>query len=174
LRRSFTVLGSFVRLAPARLAWLIVCISLSLPAAAEHAKQMVGAVETITIMQAGINVAARIDTGAASCSLDATDIHPLKPLPDGKQQLSFVISNNAGDKRQLTAVVDSIVRIRNAEGSSMRYKVPLTVNWHGRSKTVLFTLTSRRNMHYRALLGRNWLYGDYIVDVSRTATVQPQ
>jgi len=135
--------------------------------AAETTKQIVGAVEQITIVEAGINFDARIDTGAASCSIDASNIHIINPTPAGAQRISFLVSNRSGEQRQLNADVDSVARINNAEGSSSRYKVALTVRWHGEEKTVLFTLKSRRNMGFPVLLGRNWLHGDYIVDVDR-------
>jgi len=153
----------------ARLPWLVICIFLGLPVqATETTKQIVGAVEQITIVEAGIDFEARIDTGAASCSIDASDIRIIKSTSAGAvQRISFMVSNRSGEQRHLSADVDSVTRIRNAEGASIRYKVPLTVHWHGQEKTVLFTLKSRKNMTYHILLGRNWLHDDYIVDVDR-------
>jgi len=143
-------------------------IMLALPLqAAETNKQIVGAVEQVTIVEAGITFDARIDTGATSCSIDAGDISIIAPSPNGVQRIAFVVSNRPGEQRLILTIVDSQVRIHNADGSSMRYKVPLTVRWHGHEKTVLFTLKSRKKMTYRVLLGRNWLHGDYIVDVNR-------
>ncbi len=39
------------------------------------------------------------------------------------------------------------------------------MTWNDASKTVLVTLNDRNAMQFRLLLGRNWLRGDYIVDV---------
>jgi hypothetical protein len=43
--------------------------------------------------------------------------------------------------------------------------VPLAINWKNSNKTVLVTLNDRKHMQYGMLLGRNWLQGDFIVDI---------
>ncbi len=46
-----------------------------------------------------------------------------------------------------------------------RYKVRLTLRLHEVKKRVLVTLNDRFHMKYPMLLGRNFLRGDFIVDV---------
>jgi hypothetical protein len=43
--------------------------------------------------------------------------------------------------------------------------VPLTLRWKGVEKTVSVTLNDRNGMEYPLLLGRNFLRGDFVVDV---------
>jgi len=43
--------------------------------------------------------------------------------------------------------------------------VPLTFRWKSMEKEVLVTLSDRNHMEYPLLLGRNFLRGDFLVDV---------
>jgi hypothetical protein len=47
-----------------------------------------------------------------------------------------------------------------------RYKVRLTLQWKDVRKEVLVTLNDRTDMEYPLLVGRNFLRGDFLVDVS--------
>jgi hypothetical protein len=44
--------------------------------------------------------------------------------------------------------------------------VPLKLRWQDVEKKVLVTLNDRNNMKYPILLGRNFLRGDFLVDVN--------
>jgi hypothetical protein len=63
------------------------------------------------------------------------------------------------------------VRIRSgvfADGEyDRRYKVPLVFEWNGFRKEVLVTLNDRTHMEYPLLVGRNFLSGDFLVDVDK-------
>ncbi|TLS66164.1 hypothetical protein FEF65_11265 [Mariprofundus erugo] len=145
---------------------ILMMLAVLLSACSVTTRQIIGATEHVTIEEAGMAFTARIDTGAASCSLHATDIKRIAG-PDRKQdRVSFMTATANGDSRRIETGIVDVVRINSAEGSSLRYKVALTVNHSGRSKQVLFTLRDRSHMEYRLLLGRNWLSGDYIVDVA--------
>jgi hypothetical protein len=48
-----------------------------------------------------------------------------------------------------------------------RYKVRLTLKWNDFAKTVLVTLNDRTDMEYPLLIGRNYLRGDFLVDVAK-------
>lgn len=141
-------------------------MTIVMEAHAADTKHTVGATEAVTIREADIRFEARIDTGAESCAIHATDIR-FEPSLHGHPRISFLISNRAGEQRRLQTDLDSVVSVRSSEGMSLRYKVPLTVQWKQHAKTVLFTLKDRSRMQYRILLGRNWLKGDFIVDVDQ-------
>lgn len=132
-------------------------------------KLIVGATEVIEVVEANLSFLARVDTGAESCSIHAVDI---KVDPSGNARgkpISFRIENQDGQSRQIDALIDSVVKVKSAGGSERRYKVPLTLKWNNTNKTVLVTLSDRHKMTYRLLLGRNWLHGDYLVDVERNS-----
>ena len=48
-----------------------------------------------------------------------------------------------------------------------RYKVRLSLRLDGHRKEVLVTLTDRTDMEYPLLIGRNYLRGDFMVDVDK-------
>ena len=130
-------------------------------------KVIVGAVETIRVENGDLEFRARVDTGAATCSIHAVDIEvDATGDPKGKP-ISFRVVNENGISRTITSNVDSISFVKTSEGSDQRYKVPLTLTWNATQKTVLVTLNERGTMKYRLLLGRNWLSGDFLVDVDK-------
>jgi hypothetical protein len=128
-----------------RPACLLLLASIFLPgasAAADAHKQVVGAVEEVEIDPQG----------------DAVD----KPI-------TFRLVDSRGKSRRVQTRVARVITVRTTEGSEQRYAVLLTVRWRNTSKSVLFTLNDRSSMRYRLLLGRNWLHGDFVVDVDINA-----
>ncbi len=160
MRNLLTSLGS------ASLA-AIVCLNLNWKS--EYVA-LVGATEEVFIEDAEMNFSARVDTGAASCSMHAVDITVFPSDDTGKKPIHFYTENRDGEAILVKSYIDSKVKVKTSEGEEMRYKVPLTVVCNDHSKVVKFTLNDRRRMKYRMLLGRNWLDGDYHVDVSRKQT----
>jgi hypothetical protein len=112
------------------------------------------------------NVPAKVDTGADSNSVWASGVHetgtgltfmlfgPESDLYTGK-----VITVPSGSYRQ--------VRVRSSSGAyQSRYKVALSTVVEGREFTANFTLADRKAMAYPVLLGRDFLTGEFLVDVS--------
>ena len=132
---------------------------------AESNKQVVGATELIFLEDANLNFKARVDSGAKTSSIHAERIDvDLSGDPRGKS-ISFYVVTKEGQSRKIESRVSSVVKIKTSEQSERRYVVPLVIKWNGSRKTVLVTLNDRSRMEYRFLLGRNWLRGDFIVDV---------
>ena len=142
---------------------LLACTTLQ----ADSHKQIVGATEIIGIAEAEMDFKARVDTGARTSSIHAEAIMvDTSDNPQG-QPISFLLVNKLGQSHKIETRVASVVTVKTSEGSEIRYKVPLTLIWNDSSKTVLLTLNDRKAMRYRLLLGRNWLHGDFIVDVDK-------
>jgi hypothetical protein len=147
-------------------AWLVLLLACTTLQADPH-KQIVGATEVISIAEAEMDFKARVDTGARTSSVHAEAIMvDTSDNPQG-QPISFLLVNKSGQSRKIETRVASVVNVKTSEGSEIRYKVPLTLIWNDSSKTVLLTLNDRKAMRYRLLLGRNWLHGDFIVDVDK-------
>ena len=146
---------------------LAALIATSLPVQAESHKQVVGATELIFIENANLNFKARVDTGAKTSSIHAEGIEvDLSGDPRGKS-ISFYVVTKEGQSRKIQSRVNSVVKVRTSEQSEHRYVVPLVMKWKSSKKTVLVTLNDRSSMEYRLLLGRNWLRGDFVVDVDK-------
>lgn len=151
-------------------------------------KLTVGAAEHVRVVEADLRFLTRIDTGAASTSLHAEDMTVLdgenispadyseaeqKSIVRPKMRknigkyLQFTTENEQGEKHQGKALITNVAAVRNSQGLEIRYKVALAVEWQGHAKTVEVNLRDRSKMHYKLLVGRNWLEGDYLVDVER-------
>ena len=132
---------------------------------ADSHKQIVGATEIIEIGAQKLPIRARVDTGAQTSSIHAEDVK-IDPggSPKGKP-ISFNLVNQQGQSLRIATHVAREIVVKTSEGSERRYAVPLTLTFKNTSKTILVTLNDRAHMRYRLLLGRNWLRGDYIVDV---------
>lgn len=142
---------------------LLVCTH---PGAFEDRKQVVGATEMVEVQPAGLRFNARIDTGAKTSSIHAENIEiDSSGDPPGKP-VAFDLINKQGQSQRIHTHVARLITVKTSEGSEVRYAVPLTISWKNTTKTVLVTLNNRQHMQYGLLLGRNWLQGDFVVDVT--------
>jgi hypothetical protein len=77
----------------------------------------------------------------------------------------FEVKNGKGESHWIKSKIETYVRVKKDDGFERRYKVPLTLQWKDIEKKVLVTLNNRSQMDYPLLLGRNFLQGDFLVDV---------
>ncbi len=154
--------------------WLLVFLSLMLAACSSISdsfspKQVVGPVEYISIEETGLTYLARVDTGAAKVSLHAWDMAVQDPAPvmedNVGKTIHFKTANESGKVIEADAEIVDIVKVRSSHGAKMRYVVEMNLAYQGQSKPVEVNLNNRDTMTYPLLLGRNWLSGDYLVDV---------
>lgn len=116
--------------------------------------------QTVRVEIAGVPLLARVDTGAASTSLHACDVR----IRDGVVDFTTYDDHGRSIPMHVPFVKQQI--IRSASGQQERVFVALTLRHDGMEKTVVANLTDRSNVSYRLLLGRDWLAGNYLVDVS--------
>ena len=132
-------------------------------------KPVLGATASITESESGLVFAARVDTGATSCSIHAESVE----VAGGSAQMEenvgktvrFRITNRNGNSAWLERPIANVSLIKNSGCAEWRYKVPLTLLCNGKEKQVLVSLDDRSQMHYPMLVGRNLLAGEFIVDV---------
>jgi len=137
-------------------------------------KLIIGATATFTEVTSGLQFPARIDTGAQSCSLHVEKIEieneSPKRLHNVGKKIRFLVEQN-GKSKWVESTIAKAVRIKSSALKNgefdRRYKVPLTLQWRDFRKEVLVTLNDRTHMEYPLLIGRNYLHGDFLVDVSK-------
>jgi hypothetical protein len=132
-------------------------------------KRVIGATATIMEKQSELLFRARVDSGAKSCSLhieeyNIKDEEELMADNIGKV-ITFHIKNGNGESHWLEAKIVGYVVVKTSANRERRYKVPLRLRYKDFEKTVLVTLNNREKMEYPLLLGRNYLLGDFVVDV---------
>lgn len=117
------------------------------------------------------DIPAKVDTGADSSSIWATDIR------EERGALYFKLfcdttSLHTGDEIIAEAGTFEQVQIASSSGERQeRYAVSLPVMVEGKRMEVRFTLADRSTMAYPVLLGRSFLDGQFLVDVSREIPV---
>ena len=129
---------------------------------------VVGAVEKIFLDPPGLSYPSRIDTGAAISSLNAYNL----TLFSRNSRTWVRFSTAAYPDREARVVelpVERTVQVRQANrpGLQSRYIVLMDVRLGELSLSGEFSLADRRAMTYPLLIGRNFLAGNALVDVSR-------
>ncbi len=150
-------------------AWLGV-----LPATAQEGKHIFGWVENVGFADFEFELKAKLDTGAATSSLDARNVRRFKR--GKKRYVSFtVIDRKTGEEVNLELNYVRTVRIkRHGMDNQRRPIVFITVCLGTLTREVEVTLTDRSEFLYPVLLGRSFLEGYTIVDPSLTFTNKPQ
>lgn len=140
------------------------CIALAEP-------QVLGETAKVHVPALKLHFLARIDTGARITSIHAMDIHIDDESADPKvnigKKITFTTFNEQGTHRKSTQTIVDYAIVRNAHGVEYRYVVELEVAWHDVVKTIKVNLRDRSHMHYKLLIGRNWLRNDFLVDISQ-------
>ena len=142
------------------------------------------------IPKVGLSYLSRVDTGAKISSLHAINVHikgeqsflyyakrsPHKNSTliiknrDYKNNLGRVISfetlNELGEKKQVESKVIKVASVSNAQGKEYRYVILLDVRYKNTTKTIEVNLRDRTKMHYKLLIGRNFLEDDFNVEIN--------
>ncbi len=137
---------------------------------ASPARQVLGPVATVSEEETTMRFLARVDTGAQTCSLHAAERRVLSGSEYMEENLGktirFRVENRDGESQWLERTIAEVREIRTSEGEEMRYLVPMTFTCKGTQRKVLVSLNDRSRMTYTMLLGRNYLAGQFVVDVT--------
>lgn len=158
------------------LAWAlgVVLLAQAVPLQASSrtpAKVIAGWVEKITFTPFDVTVSAKLDTGAATSSINAQDIELFRG-PDGRRWVRFtlVLKDTRDEVHRITLERprERRVRIKEDEGHDRRPVVSLEFCFDGRPNSAQFTLNDRSAYIYPVLLGRSFLAGKAVVDPELT------
>ncbi len=143
------------------------------PCKAASPLPVIGAVETLNLEKEKIHLPARIDTGAQTSSLSAVGIQLFER--DGKKWVRFQVKDPISGKMiQLERALERIVKIKRHGALAIeRQVVTLLVSIGAIRQNCEFSLIDRSDYEYPALIGRNFLNGRAMVDVSREYSVPP-
>lgn len=132
-------------------------------------KTILGQSEWVYVSTVKENFKGRIDTGAATSSINAIDIERFER--DGKKWVRFNLTHAKGDKAEMVeAKVVRIAKITQSSKPGVETERPV-VRLHIRIGDVAhlteFTLTNRLHMEYPVLIGRTFMQDVILVDVSK-------
>ena len=139
----------------------------------ESSFRRIGPTATVTEVSSGLPFAARVDTGATSCSIHCEAFEIDDPSDDPQENVGkpvrLLVRNNEGESQWIESKIAAHVTVKTSNQKDDRYKVQLNFRWEDVEKKVLVTLNDRQHMNYPLLLGRNFLKGDFLVDVALDA-----
>lgn len=128
-------------------------------------KKLIGRAEEISFLEFGIpSIPARIDTGAKTSSVWATNIKE----QDGMLYFTLFGPQSAlytGEVCRTSRFEKTVVASSIGEPQE-RYKIRILIKLHGKKIRARFTLADRSQQTYPILVGRNVLRGKFVVDVS--------
>ena len=134
----------------------------------EPGKIIIGRAENIRINPGNMIVAARIDTGATTTSLGIDEMQIINE--DGTEWVEGKVNGVPVKFKVL-----QYLKIKRHGAKSLRRPVTrLNLTLGNVSENVNVTLTDRSKFKYQMLIGRNYLYDHFIVDVSLKNTMTSQ
>lgn len=120
-----------------------------------------------------VDVPAKIDTGADSSSIWATNI---KIKKDGTLTFKLFGESSPFYSGKIFKRTDyKVAAVRSATGEEqIRYRTHLVVDIAGRKIRVLFNLSDRSKNNYPILIGRRSISKKFLVDVSKSTINYPK
>ena len=127
-----------------------------------------GYVENVYLDSKRLKLKAKLDSGAKTSSLNALDV--VKFERDGKNWIKFnMIDPETGEKTEFEKQIKRYVKIKQHETKNQRRPVvSMEVRLGNTHIEREFSLTSRDKFIYQVLLGRSFVNGIALIDVSRT------
>jgi hypothetical protein len=130
-------------------------------------KVLIGRVEWVELPDLKVKMKARIDSGAKTTSLHATNIEEVEQR--GELFVKFQTQDIDGKTIQVVRRVDTTQKVSNTAGFvSKRYVIKEKIKMGSIEREVSINLNDRSKMDYKFLVGRNLLLGRFIVDVARS------
>lgn len=125
-------------------------------------KKIIGRIEKTNFPKQGFSLDARVDTGAHTTSLHMTS--PKFSKQNGQLYIEFDTEDQQGKKYHLKTKVHKEVKIKGDD--TKRYIIRESLCLSSVCKEININLTNRGDYKYKLLLGRNFLRGNFLVDVS--------
>lgn len=137
-----------------------------------NGKTLIGRAEKVRFPTAGNSrLHARIDTGAKTSSIWATDVIET----DEGLVVRFASPEHEINKHQVVFEHYDRVRVASSMGhQQMRYRVKMPVVIKGRRIMATFTLSDRSTQVYPVLMGRSTLNGKFVVDVAKGSPLKEE
>ncbi len=132
-----------------------------------YSSTLTGWREWVSLPDIGVShIKAKIDTGAQTSALHAADLEEF--TRDGAEWVRFTVhpwQHNDSDGLRVELPVHDRRTVRSSSGHTQdRLVVLMQIELVGRQLTAEFTLTSRHEMVFRMLIGREALRQGFVVD----------
>lgn len=130
-------------------------------------KKIVGSKEKISIKSLDLfDLDAKVDTGADSNSLHCDNIK----IDEKNNQVTFCLLDEIHPSyhgKTITYPIFKMKKVRSSNGElQIRPSIKVELEFFNQSFVSVVTLTNRADMKYPMLIGRKFLSGNFLVDVS--------
>lgn len=129
-------------------------------------KVSLGSVEEVVLLPWGVRLPARIDTGAATSSLDARELTVKDNIADFKLPVKY-------GGRHLRLPVLRLKDVRTAASKSRRPTVAIELCIGNRRIRTEVNLNDRSKVKYPLIIGRNTLRHNFVIDCSTSYCTVP-
>lgn len=141
---------------------ILLLFSLSL-----YAQDILGRIDKFDLPELKIsNIKAKMDTGAKTSSLYCSNITPI-----GENKVKFIVVNtqeNSLSKRYITKDISRVSKVKSSNGDvQARYFINTKIIIYGKIYNMELSLSSRNEMLYPFLIGRELLNQGFIVDTTK-------
>lgn len=156
---------------PSSISITVFILGVALPGCSDNNQTIprIGATTIVTELNSGIDLEARVDTGATTCSLHCSSVEIQDESDDPAANLNKAIRcltrNNRGETAWIDATIVGYSGVRTTSALDDRYFVELPIRVNELNDTVRVSLNDRSHMTYPFLVGRNFLRGNFVVDV---------
>lgn len=151
---------------------LVLCLGLVSAGAQTEKKRkkpVIGRIEWLLLTDLQTWFEARVDTGAKTCSIHAINEKEVKI--NGEAFIEFDTFDKDEKMVRLRSRLVQKKRVRGTTGElSTRYFIREKIQVGSVTKTLLINLNDRKMLKYNFLIGRNFLRGSFLVDVSLSHT----
>jgi len=132
---------------------------------------LIGWRETVALPELGISeIRAKVDTGARTSCLYAFDIQVCEG--GDRPQVQFKVHPYQGDTEHTVATTAPLLEERHVRSSNgqaeLRPVIQTLIRLDGQEWPIELTLTHRKSMEFRMLLGRQAMRGRFLVDSGRS------
>lgn len=136
-------------------------------------RQVIGIVENVSIGKRAVDVPAKIDTGADSSAIWATNVRVGR---DGVLRFSLFGEGSPYYNGKIFKRTDfSVARVKSSNGTAeIRYQTHFTITIAKRRVKALFNLSDRSQNTYKILIGRRTISSKFLVDVTKGAEYLPE
>ena len=131
-------------------------------------KKIVGKRETISIIDLELyDLDAKVDTGADSSALHCDEI----AIDEKNENVSFTLLDEVHEAyhgKRMTFPIYKIKKVKSSNGQiQTRPSIKVSVDFFGKKYKSVISLTNRADMKFPMLIGRKFLSGKFLVDVSK-------
>jgi hypothetical protein len=160
----------YILLAVLMAAALIVSPSTAAASSRTHGKVIAGWVEKITLLPWGDIVSAKLDTGAMTSSIHATNVERFTRGKEKWVRFDIQLGPDSDSKiiRGVERPLARRVLVKQAGDDDHRLSVEMEICSNGQLRTVEFTLADRSDLIYPVILGRRFMKSFLVVDPSQT------